>query len=410
MHIKTLRHTLLATTAIAVAAVASTSSLAAPVEDAVGQALLNGTTNFDLRTRYEFADIDNGNDSNGNALTARVKLGYTTAKLAGWDAKVEFEGNWAIIDEYNVPFGATPSNPDKDVIPDAEGEEFNETWLRYTNSGFQFKYGRQRIILDKARFVGNVGWRQNEQTYDAGTFQYKTKKAFLFAGYLNNVNDIFFRNFDMDSVLLNAHYQFAPAFKLSAYGYLLDYENNSAAGLFADSSTIGVRAEGKLTNFDYLAEYANYSDYADSDDIDADYIHARLGAKFAGVKVQLGYELLGGADGGNNSFMTPLATLHAYNGWTDQFLVTPNVGLQDLYLSVGGKVGGVKLLAVYHKFDSDDADVDFGDEIDLLAATKMNDQVSLLAKVGVYSQGDDDSGKVDTTRVWLQMQYRFAGK
>ncbi len=26
--------------------------------------------------------------------------------------------------------------------------------------------GRQRINLDDQRFVGNVGWRQNEQTYD----------------------------------------------------------------------------------------------------------------------------------------------------------------------------------------------------------------------------------------------------
>ena len=32
-------------------------------------------------------------------------------------------------------------------------------------------FGRQRIKLDDDRFIGNVGWRQNEQTFDALTFK-----------------------------------------------------------------------------------------------------------------------------------------------------------------------------------------------------------------------------------------------
>ena len=33
------------------------------------------------------------------------------------------------------------------------------------------KVGRQRIILDNARFVGNVGFRQLEQTFDAARIE-----------------------------------------------------------------------------------------------------------------------------------------------------------------------------------------------------------------------------------------------
>lgn len=370
-------------------------------------AVTSGKTHVDIRSRYEFADVDDAaNKDDAHALTTRIKLGYTTGKFHGFDAQVEFEGNWAIVDDYFVPAGATPQEPNTDVIPDAEGEEFNQTWVRWSNQNFAATYGRQRIILDKARFVGNVGWRQNEQTYDGLTLKYKKDALSLFGAYINNVNDIFFRNFIMDSALLNASYTVSPAIKVTGYAYLLDYDAGT------DSATIGLRANGKINATDtlaitYTAEYANYSDYADSDNIDADYLHLNIGSNINGIKLKLGYEVLGGADGGNSAFQTPLATLHAYNGWTDQFLVTPNVGLQDLYFSIGTKVAGVKLLGVFHKFDADEGDIDYGNEIDLLAAKKLNKQFSVLGKVGIYSQGDSNSGKVDTTRLWLQGQYKF---
>src|ERR1035438_4740700 len=34
---------------------------------------------------------------------------------------------------------------------------------------------------------------------------------------------------------------------------------------------------------------------------------------------------------GRTGFQTPLATLHAFNGWDDVFLTTPADGLQDIY-------------------------------------------------------------------------------
>ena len=54
------------------------------------------------------------------------------------------------------------------VVADPENYDLNR--LQLTNSslpGTVITLGRQRILLDDQRFVGNVGWRQNEQTFDA---------------------------------------------------------------------------------------------------------------------------------------------------------------------------------------------------------------------------------------------------
>ena len=45
-------------------------------------------------------------------------------------------------------------------------------WLGFAKdewAGLNLKGGRQRIKLDDDRWIGNVGWRQNEQTFDALT-------------------------------------------------------------------------------------------------------------------------------------------------------------------------------------------------------------------------------------------------
>lgn len=50
------------------------------------------------------------------------------------------------------------------VVPDPEATEINQAYLSYSSIPLasNVKWGRQRLILDNARFIGNVGWRQNE--------------------------------------------------------------------------------------------------------------------------------------------------------------------------------------------------------------------------------------------------------
>ena len=79
---------------------------------------------------------------------------------------------------------------------------------------------------------------------------------------------------------------------------------------------------------------------------------------------------------------------------------TPDDGLVDTYLSVGGKVAGVKLGATYHMFSSDKGGDDYGSEIDLLAAKKFGKHYSAGVKYAAYTEGDDRANG-DTNKLWV---------
>ena len=85
---------------------------------------------------------------------------------------------------------ARPAYP---VVADPESYEVNR--LQLTNTSLPrttVTLGRQRIVLDDQRFVGNVGWRQNEQTFDALRVVNKTVPNFTVdVTYLNQVNRVF---------------------------------------------------------------------------------------------------------------------------------------------------------------------------------------------------------------------------
>ena len=56
------------------------------------------------------------------------------------------------------------------VIADPAEAELNQGWLAYSGlPDTTIKGGRQKIIYNNHRFVGNVGWRQMEQTFDAAS-------------------------------------------------------------------------------------------------------------------------------------------------------------------------------------------------------------------------------------------------
>src|SRR6185312_6713526 len=84
---------------------------------------------------------------------------------------------------------------------------------------------------DNQRFVGNSGWRQNEQTFDAFTVNYSGVPDWSFYyAYIDKVKGIAdvkpTYNFDIDSSdnLINIAYSGFVYGKISAYGYFLDNE------------------------------------------------------------------------------------------------------------------------------------------------------------------------------------------
>ncbi|ALP53796.1 hypothetical protein Tel_12005 [Candidatus Tenderia electrophaga] len=384
----------------------TTTASAAGFTDAVA----GGEAGLELRYRYEIVD-QTGISEKAKASTLRTRLNYASADYKGFNAFLEFDDITAFGDiEYNNATGLPSAQTSYPVIADPEGTEVNQAKLSYTGlADTGIMYGRQRIILDNARFIGNVGWRQNEQTYDAFTVNNSTlaDTQFLYS-YVSNVNRIFGEaaaagDLDTKAHLLNIAYSGFGAGKLTGYGYFLELVDNPSAS----QATLGLRFAGDTPVSQevkalYTLEFAQQSDYADgAATIDADYSLVEVGAAVSGVTVKLGLETLGGD--GTYAFSTPLATLHAFNGWADKFLATPVNGLVDTYVSVSGKLSGVKLMGVYHDFSADTGGGDYGTELDLLAA-KTFGNYTVLAKYAAYSA---DSFATDTDKMWLMGQATF---
>ncbi len=78
--------------------------------------------------------------------------------------------------------------------------------IKYANDGFSAIVGRQRVLHNNQRFVGGVGWRQNEQTYDGVRAQYKADALSVDYSYIQNINSITSANVKGEFHLVNANY------------------------------------------------------------------------------------------------------------------------------------------------------------------------------------------------------------
>ncbi|MEE8058478.1 MAG: alginate export family protein [Pseudomonadales bacterium] len=382
--------------------------------DTLTDAIEKGEVKLSFRLRYEDVDQDNhpsGEDST-DAVTVRTRLNYKTAAFNGLTGFIEMDDVTAADNDYNDTINGNKGP----VIADPEGTEVNQVWLNYNNFDTDFKWGRQRIILDNARFVGNVGWRQNGQTYDAFSITNKSlQDTTLFYARVSNVNRIFGENsaggdHNHETDLININYTGLPFATITVYGYLLD--NDDAATTSSD--TFGVRVAGTsgddTLKIHYAVEFADQSDAANNTvSYDANYLMAEGGITCTGITTKLTYEVLE-SDSGVKAFQTPLATLHKWQGWTDKFLGTPNEGINDIYLSASGKFAGAKLMAVFHQYTSDvdnaSGDDDLGDEWSFVVTRKF-DRYGLQLKYSSYSAGNSTFGLTDTDKLWLSAMANF---
>lgn len=392
----------------------STSNALAEDSESIADAVTAGKAHVDLRYRYEFVDQD-GFNKNANASTLRTRLNYRTARWNGFSVFLEADNvSHIIVDDFNSGMGTSP--PGKSIYPivaDPKGTEINQAYLDYNFSDGNFiRGGRQRILLDNQRFVGGVGWRQNEQTYDAVSYTSSfSNKAKLFVGYVWNVNRIFGEDVpagdqEQDTFMANLAWPIADAGKLVGYWY--DIDNKDLAGF--STSTYGLKWAGKVggndSKFSYGLEFAHQTDTANNPvDYSANYYRLDAAFKFQPLTVFGGYESLGGDQNkAGAAFRTPLATLHAFNGWADKFLGTPGAGLDDFFIGAKGKFGNNKWTLVYHDFSAEDGSDDFGNELDAVLVTPINKNYSLLFKAAFYS---GDSGIQDTTKLWFMATAKF---
>lgn len=383
------------------------SSAVTQAED-LYSAFSQGKAYGDVNLRFESVDQDNAL-KDADALTLRTRLGYRSGSLNGFSFQLEMEDSRIVLGQGDY---ASPPNDYNSgiysVIADPEHTELDQGFVQYQSEQFNLKLGRQVITHDGHRFIGHVGWRQDRQTFDGATFNYTPNKQLsLSYSYISQRNRIFAQDADLDANdhLLHASYKTAIG-TVSAYSYLLEVDNGLANGL----DTYGVRLAGQAPyrdmQFSYQLEYAQQTNESTQQQYESDYVFIELGAQFGSMQAKIGYELLG-SDNGLSGFQTPLATLHKFNGWSDQFLMTPNEGLQDITFTLSGKLAGGKWLAAYHDFSADVSSEqvdDLGDEINLQYVKTFGEHYKVGVKYASYS---GSSGKVDTDKLWLWLNVGF---
>ncbi|RSU73140.1 hypothetical protein BRX37_16435 [Sphingomonas sp. S-NIH.Pt3_0716] len=371
----------------------------------------------EARLRYEHVDQD-GLAQQADALTVRARAGLT-ATSGALSATLVGQGTLAIIDRYFDGFDNAATKP---LVADPQNVALYIAQLQYRTRTLTLTGGRQKILLDDERFVGNVAFRDNGQTFDAVRAELTPAKGLkLDVSYAWSVRTVWgFQGkgarqqaVSGDNILANLSYA-TPLGTLSGFAYLVDQDEAAVQAYRLSSQTYGVRLAGnqplsKFAKLAYQLSYARQSDYhRNPNDYAADYWLADATLDLHGWKLNAGYEVLGASHGAAlTSFQTPLGTNFKFQGWADKFLTTPANGMRDLYVGTGygwkqiGPLSGVALAATWHRFESDRLDQHYGNEWDLIASAKLR-RTALSVR---YAHYDARAMASDTEKLWLQADW-----
>ncbi len=367
--------------------------------------LVDGTPSAEILLGYEYSDLKGNATDPAHAMLTRTRLNYLTGQLHGFDAFVQAQYVGPLNDHYSYPGRPNGYDP----VSDPENFRFHQAYLAYTGYDSVGRLGSQEILLDNQRLIGNVGWRLNGQSFNAGSIQNESVENLkLYYAYADSINDILGDTIQGRQYhLLNGEYKLGEKNKLAAFAYL-QRNDNSAANSKVD--TYGARFWGASDALGYEAMGALQRS--------AYYGLLKGDLKLESVNLGLGAEYISGG-GGDNNFQTLNGTAHKFNGWADQFLGTGgglNSGLVDLWGEGSVMVAEkLKLQGVAHFFNTAYNTPTtafsgvYGYELDFLAKYPVCENFDVLAKLAYYIQGDNDPGNFtnDETVFWLRGTMRF---
>lgn len=411
----------------------------------------------DLFVRYRFENVDDGQRpvlEDAYANTLRSALGYSTGLYHGFGLYGQLEDVRTLGDE-DFNDGGGNHHASRAVVVDPQGTEVQQANIRYRGlPKTQVWLGRQEIEHRQAplhRYVGNVLWRQNWQSFDALRVVNDSVPALhVDYAYVWNVNRIFGEDnkladradYSLDGHLIDLTWRGLPYLTVEPYAYLLDFGDNRLAGTRAlSTATYGGRLSGAYDVVSYAAkvlytgEFAHQQDYGSDNplDISVNYYLGELGVSklfshpwVESVTLKFSYEVLEG-DGAvavgkariGRAFQTPLGTNHAFQGWADRFLTTPADGVVDMYGTLAVKIAGANLALIYHDFDADRGGYNYGSEWDVQLTRPFFEHYTLGVKYARYEaagnatnlarNGATSAGKqaYDLTKLWLWAEMKF---
>jgi hypothetical protein len=370
---------------------------------------------LEVRLRHEHgAQADLPQDADALILRVRAGASVTSGPIV---ALVEGQALWAPVDRYNDGLHGPATRP---LVADPENFALYRAQAQYRSDLLVLTAGRQRIALDEERFIGNVAFRANAQTFDAVraevapaaglkadlTYAWSVRTIWGFEGAGARPQAI-----GGDKLLANLAW-ISPIGKVAGFAYLLDQDERPLHR--QSSQTYGLRLAGaRPVGGEWALAYqlsgARQSDWrGNPNDYSARYWLADAALEGGGWRLGGGYELLGATEGtALTSFQTPLGTNFKFQGWADRFLTTPPDGVQDIYLQGGrtlkaiGPADVLALQAAWHWFRSDRQGRPYGRELNLLASASLG-RNTLSARYAHYEAQGLGS---DADRFWLQYDW-----
>lgn len=415
------------------------SCFSSPVkaEENLWNSLISGKPDIFLRYRFEYGDDHLPTLKEAYASTLRTAFGYRTGDFYNTSLYFQIQDVRVVGDDALYNDGSN-NNPERSVIVDPESTEIQQYNLRYGGlPKTVVTLGRQQFnhrpgVLQ--RFLGDVSFRQHQQSFDAArVLSLAVPHTIIDYSYIWNVNRIFGENnplpdaddFRSNSHALNVQYSAWSGLKLEGYLYLLEFSSPTARRF--STATGGLRLQGDKViaqdlRFNYAGEFVHQQDYSNNPNaISVNYALAELGMTYSvnrlleSIGLKYNYERLEG-DGGVRGFQTPLGTNHAFQGFADRFLVTPGDGVQDHFVTLSGKLSGMQMAAVYHRFLSDRDNYAYGHEWDFLAERTFGQHFLAGIKYAGYSADPNilnltrnvKTGQAsDLTRFWAYLQFSF---
>jgi hypothetical protein len=297
------------------------------------------------------------------------------------------------------------------------GVSIHEAWGQAgLTDNLKMKFGRQELVYDDHRILGNVGWAQQARSHDAVVFKYGKDKLKIHLGAAYNQNK---------GQLKTTNYSVAKSYKTMQYLWA-NYKFNNVVKFSFLSMGVGNQANQINTNGD-STYHTNYTLTTGGRLV---YLKNKLGVNLSGYyqlgttptfpargvsayefaaeatykftdkfKTSLGFEMLSGNsqkdttlayNSYNHAFNPYFGTNHKFNGFMDYFYVgnfNGSVGLNDAYFKLVYKHSKFTTGFTAHAFLANATVVDpvekantgnlkavdpyLGTELDLFAAFKL---------------------------------------
>ncbi len=360
--------------------------------NASAQFTLTGELRPRSEYRHGFASLIAENEDAAFFISQRARLNFKYGK----DELTFFVS----LQDVRV-WGEVPQLNRSDV-----NSSIHEAWgeLRFSPE-VSLRLGRQELVYDNARILGNVDWAQQGRSHDLALLKWQGEgNSQLHAGFAFN-QDSERRVFTTYTINNYKTMQFLwYNYKADNTGLSLLFLNNGiqhSVDKTVFSQTTGGRITQKLAGID-LAGSAYLQTGRDGADrkLSAWYFAAEGAYTFSeNLKGALGLEFLSGTDfininnnaATNRSFNPLFGTNHAFNGHMDYFYVgnhINHVGLINTYLTTQYSKDKFLLQGNLHLFFADGAIPEFGfsnnqmdaylgTEIDLILGYNISPQTSI---------------------------------